>query len=159
MADETHVDVNASMIIAEALSWIGTPYKHQACCKNAGCDCLGLIRGVYAAFWPEPEQPPAYSPSWAAANSEETLVNAARRYLVPVDLNKRSRANILLFRYKRGFPAKHAGILIDESHFLHAQDGAGVRLVSLSPWWIRHLSHVFAFPPLAEASRTGNEKK
>ena len=27
MADETHVDINASMIIAEALSWIGTPYK------------------------------------------------------------------------------------------------------------------------------------
>ena len=129
MVDETVSDVtsdaNASMIISEALGWIGTPYRHQASCKNAGCDCLGLIRGVYAAFWPEPEQPPAYNPNWAEANSEETLANAAKKYLLPVALDARAPSNILLFRYKRGFPAKHAGIQIDETHFLHAQDGAG----------------------------------
>ncbi|WP_321449603.1 NlpC/P60 family protein [uncultured Cohaesibacter sp.] len=163
MVDETVLDVtldaSASMIISEALSWIGTPYRHQASCKHAGCDCLGLIRGVYAAFWPEPEQPSAYNPNWAEANSEETLANAAKKYLLPVALDARAPSNILLFRYKRGFPAKHAGIQIDETHFLHAQDGAGVQLVSLSAWWMRHISHVFAFPPLPTASHTGIEMK
>ncbi|WP_319569023.1 NlpC/P60 family protein [Cohaesibacter marisflavi] len=163
MVDETVSDIisdaSASMIISEALSWIGTPYRHQASCKHAGCDCLGLIRGVYAAFWPEPEQPPTYSPHWAESNSEETLANAAQRYLLPVDRDARAPSNILLFRYKRGFPAKHAGILIDETRFLHAQDGAGGQLVSLSSWWLRHLSYVFAFPPLLNSSQTGIEKK
>ena len=55
------------------------------------------------------------------------------------------------------YPAKHAGMLIDETRFLHAQDGVGVQLVSLSPWWMRHLSHVFAFPPLPSAPKTGIE--
>ncbi|WP_319410599.1 peptidase P60 [uncultured Cohaesibacter sp.] len=140
--------VSSEMIISEALGWIGTPYKHQACCKGVGCDCLGLIRGVYRAFWPEPEQPPSYNPDWADANGQENLVDAAMRHLLPVDLNDRKPANILLFRYKRSFPAKHAGILIDDARFLHAQAGGTVSLVFLSPWWLRHLSHVFAFPSL-----------
>lgn len=33
-------------VVAEARDWIGTPYRHQASVKHAGCDCLGLIRGV-----------------------------------------------------------------------------------------------------------------
>ena len=27
--------------------WIGTPYRHQASLKGVGCDCLGLVRGVW----------------------------------------------------------------------------------------------------------------
>ena len=37
-------------IIAEARAWIGTPYRHQARCKGVGCDCLGLVRGVWRAL-------------------------------------------------------------------------------------------------------------
>ena len=33
-------------VIAAALDWRGTAYRHQASCKHAGCDCLGLLRGV-----------------------------------------------------------------------------------------------------------------
>jgi NlpC/P60 family putative phage cell wall peptidase len=49
-------------IIAEARSWIGTPYHHQAALKGVGCDCLGLVRGVWrAVYGADPEHPPAYS--------------------------------------------------------------------------------------------------
>ena len=33
-------------IVMAARGWIGTPYVHQASCRGAGADCLGLIRGV-----------------------------------------------------------------------------------------------------------------
>lgn len=33
-------------VIAEARRWVGTPYRHQAAVIGAGCDCVGLIRGV-----------------------------------------------------------------------------------------------------------------
>lgn len=33
-------------IVAQARSWIGTPFHHQARLKKVGCDCLGLIVGV-----------------------------------------------------------------------------------------------------------------
>ncbi|SNY92807.1 putative phage cell wall peptidase, NlpC/P60 family [Cohaesibacter sp. ES.047] len=133
-------------VIDEALSWTGTPYTHQASCKGAGCDCLGLIRGVYRAFWLEPETPPPYSPDWAEAGGRETLAEAAHRYLIPVPIAARTPGDVLLFRYKRGFPAKHAGILINPTQFLHAQHGGSVVLASLNSWWLRHIAFVFSFP-------------
>lgn len=33
-------------IIAEALSWRGTPHVHQASAKGVGADCKGLVAGV-----------------------------------------------------------------------------------------------------------------
>lgn len=33
-------------IIAQARTWLGTPYHHQARLKGVGCDCLGLVVGV-----------------------------------------------------------------------------------------------------------------
>lgn len=33
-------------IVAQARTWLGTPFHHQARLKRVGCDCLGLIIGV-----------------------------------------------------------------------------------------------------------------
>jgi NlpC/P60 family putative phage cell wall peptidase len=33
-------------IVAQARTWLGTPFHHQARLKGKGCDCLGLIVGV-----------------------------------------------------------------------------------------------------------------
>ena len=50
-------------IVAEARAWIGTPYRHQASLQGVGCDCLGLVRGVWRALnGAEPEPTPAYAP-------------------------------------------------------------------------------------------------
>jgi NlpC/P60 family putative phage cell wall peptidase len=45
-------------VIAAARGWLGTPYHDQASAKGAGCDCLGLVRGVWRDLHgSEPEQP------------------------------------------------------------------------------------------------------
>ena len=73
-------------IVAEARGWIGTPYMHQASLKGVGCDCLGLLRGVWRAIHGmEPEPLPAYAADWAQANGEERLAAAARRQLIEID--------------------------------------------------------------------------
>jgi NlpC/P60 family putative phage cell wall peptidase len=36
----------AADVVAEARSWIGTPFHWQASLKGVGCDCKGLIVGV-----------------------------------------------------------------------------------------------------------------
>ena len=62
------VVITKEAIVAEATSWLGTPYRHQASLKGVGCDCLGLLRGVWRAFFDgEPETMPAYTPDWAEA--------------------------------------------------------------------------------------------
>ena len=74
-----------SAVVAEARSWIGTPYRHQASLKGVGCDCLGLVRGVWRALLgDEPERAPPYAPDWAEASARETLAEAAARHLIPV---------------------------------------------------------------------------
>jgi NlpC/P60 family putative phage cell wall peptidase len=136
-----------SRIVTLAKGWIGTPYRHQASLKNIGCDCLGLVRGVWREYFgQELELPPAYSPDWAEAGLEETLANAGRRHLIEVSPLVFQDGDVLLFRWKPHLPAKHAGIATSRSSMVHAQDGACVSEVALSDWWLRRLAFVFRFP-------------
>ena len=136
-----------SPIIAMARDWLGTPYCHQASLKHVGCDCLGLIRGVWRErFGDEPELPPAYSPDWAEAGLEETLAKAGRRHLIEVPHLTFQAGDVLLFRWKSHLPAKHAGIATSRTSMIHAQDGASVCEVPLSNWWLRRLAFAFRFP-------------
>jgi NlpC/P60 family putative phage cell wall peptidase len=142
----THA-LTRSAIVAEARTWIGTRYRHQASVKGVGCDCLGLVRGVWrACVGDEPELPPPYAPDWAEARSEEALAAAALRHLVPVAPDHPGAGDVLLFRWRAGFVAKHAAIASGEGTMIHAHDGAAVCEVALAPWWHRRLAYAFRFP-------------
>jgi len=133
-------------IVMEARSWIGTPYRHQASLKGVGCDCLGLLRGVWrGVMGREPELPPPYSPDWAEAGAD-TLVNAARRYLVGIERHEIAPGDVLLFRWRDNLPAKHCALATSANSMIHAHDGASVVEVALCSWWRRHLAHAFRFP-------------
>ncbi|QFU17074.1 NlpC/P60 family protein [Microvirga thermotolerans] len=135
-----------TVIVAAARSWIGTPYRHQASVKGAGCDCLGLLRGVWReTMGAEPELPPPYAPDWAEAGGERLLM-AARRHLVETDGDAVAAGDVLLFRWREGLPAKHCAIATSPGTMVHAHDGACVAEVAFRPWWRRHLAHVFRFP-------------
>jgi NlpC/P60 family putative phage cell wall peptidase len=136
-------------IVASARGWIGTPYQHQTSLKGVGCDCLGLIRGVWReVIGMEPEAPPPYSPDWAEAQAAETLADAAGRHLIPVALDQLVPGHVVLFRWREGLPAKHCAILCGSTRMIHAHEGASVTEVPLSLWWKRRISFVFAFPEL-----------
>lgn len=72
-------------ILAVARDWLGTPYVHQASTKGAGCDCLGLVRGVYREIYGgEPELPPPYTPDWnERAHLERRRLGASARRRPP----------------------------------------------------------------------------
>jgi len=136
-----------SAIVAEAREWIGTRYRHQASLKGVGCDCLGLVRGVYRnVVGIEPETPPPYAPDWAEASGVETLYDAALRHLVPVARDNFGAGDVLLFRWRAGFVAKHVAIATGEGTMIHAHDCAAVCEVALAPWWRRRLAFAFKFP-------------
>jgi NlpC/P60 family putative phage cell wall peptidase len=136
----------SSRVIIEAQSWIGTPYRHQASLKGIGCDCLGLLRGVWrGVMGGEPELVPPYSPDWAEAGAD-TLVAAARRHFVEIDLSTFEPGDVLLFRWRDKLPAKHCAIATSRDTMIHAHDGASVAEVAFAPWWQRHLAYAFRFP-------------
>lgn len=133
-------------IVAEALRWAGTPYRHQGSRRDVGCDCLGLVRGVWAqVYGVEPERPGAYSMDWAEAGGGEPLLEAARRHCVEHE-GRPERGDLVLFRWRAGLPAKHAGIMVGPEHFIHAYEGAAVVVSALVPQWRRRIAGVFAFP-------------
>lgn len=146
--------IDRDALVAEARSWIGTSYRHQASVKGVGCDCLGLVRGVWrACLGEEPEAPPPYAPDWAEATGDETLAAAALRHLVPVPCDAFDRGDVLLFRWRDGCVAKHAAIASSATTMIHAHDGAAVCEVAITPWWRRRLAYAFTFPGVADPLR------
>lgn len=141
------------LIVAEARSWIGTPYRHQASVKGAGCDCLGLVRGVWrAVIGPEPEIAPPYEADWAERGGAETLLEAARRRLVAVE--RHEPGDVLLFRFAPHLPARHCAIVAEPERIVHAWHGRAVCETALGPWWRRRIAGAFAFPDTFERAET-----
>jgi NlpC/P60 family putative phage cell wall peptidase len=133
--------------VAETRTWIGTPYQHQASLKGVGCDCLGLVRGVWrGVIGAEPESAPAYAPGWAEAANGEPLAEAAARHLVAINCTAFAEGDVLLFRWRANMPAKHAAIVTASDLMVHAHDGAAVAEVAIAPWWRRRLVYAFRFP-------------
>jgi len=137
-------------IIAEAASWIGTPYHHQASLKAVGADCLGLVRGVWRAFnGPEPFVVPPYRQDPAEAPGTEPLLEGARAHLMAGEGGPRP-GDLLIFRLREGLPARHCGILIAPDRFVHAVSGRSVAGAAFGAWWRRRLAAHFAFPGLED---------
>lgn len=137
----------AQAVVDEALSWVGTPYRHQASRKHVGCDCLGLLRGVWRELLgcePEPVEP--YSPDWAEAGGRDRLLDAARRHCRERPAAEPSAGDVILFRWRAGLPAKHIGIMTGEGAFAHAYEGSAVVVSALVPQWRRRIAGVFALP-------------
>lgn len=140
-------DAVRQAVLAEARTWIGTPYRHQASLRGSGCDCLGLVRGVWRALYThEPEAVPAYSAIWAEAGKTETLLNAATRHMQPLAIADAMPGDLLVFRWRVHVPAKHVGIMSGPARMIHAQENACVCDVALSDWWQRHIAGAFQFP-------------
>lgn len=133
-----------------ARGWIGTPYLHQASVKGAGCDCLGLLRGVWREVrGGEPEAVPAYTRDWSEPQGEERLWQAAKAHLVPKALTEAEAGDVLLFRMRDGAVAKHLGLQAGigaEASFIHSYTGHGVIESPLSGPWARRIVARFAFP-------------
>jgi cell wall-associated NlpC family hydrolase len=158
-------------IVAIARTWIGTPYIHQASVKHAGCDCLGLLRGVWRELHgSEPQEIPPYSSDWAEASGEETLANALRLHLREIELahmvphprsggggSSRSDetegasaalmpGDIAVFRMLPHMPAKHCGIIGEQAETLtliHARQNKRVSEEPFTQPWRRKLAYAF----------------
>ena len=150
-------EITRAAIVAEARSWIGTPYRHQASLKGAGCDCLGLIRGVYRAFCgPEKEPITPYSPYWAEETGQETLRDAARRHLTEIDPASYrdgvplDAGDVILIRMRDRGPAKHAAITSGPDSIIHAYERHAVAEDALPIAWRRRIAYAFRFPGIAD---------
>ncbi len=134
-------------ILAIARDWIDTPYQHQASLKGAGCDCLGLIRGIWREIYgTEPLSVPAYTPDWAEQKGDETLLHAAQECLTPISREAAQAGDVMLFRMSPDAPCKHIAIMSAPDRIIHAYWGRAVVESYLVPYWRRRHAFSFSFP-------------
>jgi NlpC/P60 family putative phage cell wall peptidase len=142
------------MVVAVARSWLGTPYHDQASVRGVGCDCLGLVRGVWRELYgPEPMPIPPYSRDWGETGSREPLAEAARGVMLELPVGGLVSGALMLFRMRSGAVAKHCGIVTAPDRFIHAYERTGVVEVALDAAWQRRVAFVFLFPPICRLGR------
>ena len=137
-------------VVEAAKGWLGTPYVHQASRRGMGCDCLGLVRGIWRELLgAEPCTVPPYTPDWSEPSGREDLMLAAGRLLCPAPMAEAQMGDVLLFRMRDGAVAKHLGIQSatgPEARFIHAYTGHGVVESALTDPWRRKIAARFRFP-------------
>lgn len=92
-------------VIAEARSWVGTPFVPQQSVKGHGCDCAGLIRGVGRAFGiesdvgPYKQQPKGFE-----------LSRICREYMTEIPLSDMQAGDVVEIAFTA--EPQHLGILV-----------------------------------------------
>jgi NlpC/P60 family putative phage cell wall peptidase len=144
--EEADMETNSARIISIARSWIGTPYVHQASLKGVGCDCLGLLRGIWRELrGEEPEDIPPYAPDWDLPGGE-TMREALARHLSAVPLNEIAPGDVVLFRMLPRAPAKHCAIVAEKNGartLIHARQNKRVSEEPFSAFWRKKLACAF----------------
>ncbi|MBO0904927.1 NlpC/P60 family protein [Jiella sonneratiae] len=133
--------------LAAARGWLGTPYRHQGSARGIGCDCLGLLRGVWRELYGiEPEAPGAYAETWSLRAGPDRLLCAAERHLRPIEASAARPGDVLLFRWRRGAPATHCAVIDEGGRIIHAYQGAAVVSTALPRGWQGRIAGAFRFP-------------
>lgn len=126
--------------VAEARSWLGTPYHHQARVKGAGVDCGQLLLAVYAAIGVIPElEVGNYAFDWHIHRSEEHYLGWVSKFAHQVETPK--PGDIALFKFGRC--VSHGAIVIEWPLVLHAYIGQGCVLTLATGNELRDRLHSF----------------
>ena len=105
-------------VVEEAMSWLATPYHHQARVKAGGVDCGMLLAEVYERAGVMPAVDPGEYPSdWMCHRSEERFLGIVESYAHKIE-GPPLPGDIALFRWGRCI--SHGAIVIEWPRIIHA---------------------------------------
>lgn len=104
-------------VVAEAHTWLCTPYHHHAAIKGAGVDCAQILIEVYHACGLIPKVDAGhYPPDWMMHREEERYLSWVKKYAHEVKTPQ--PGDIALYRVGRCF--SHGAIVVDWPTVIHA---------------------------------------
>ena len=108
--------------------YIGKEYKHNG--RKDTLDCLGLVvsflrdNGIYLPS----NDGELIKKNWFEDNPNR-LIEGLSRYSNRMNIEEIEPLDIVVFSF-RGIP-RHAGVMTDRSHFIHAREGKKVAVIRL----------------------------
>ena len=130
--------------MAEARTWLGTPFRHQGRAKGAGVDCAGLVVGVAKALGLSEFDTTAYG---RLPNGHQ-MRRLCDEHLRSIQLDALLPGDVLLMAWRR-YP-QHLAIVADHPQGLgivHAHESAGqVVEHRLDEVWRARIRAAYAFP-------------
>lgn len=106
--------------IAEAKTWLGTPFRDQADIKgpHGGVDCaMLLVRCAVDTGLLPPFDPRPYPPQWLLHRDEERFLAIVRRFGTEVE-RAPIPGDVIVYKVARCFA--HGGIVLENGHIIHA---------------------------------------
>jgi cell wall-associated NlpC family hydrolase len=109
----TLTDEQRAIILAEADTWKGTPYRGWSAVKGGGVDCGQLIYAVYRAcgLVPAVELPKDYSLQVAQHRASTEYLSFVDQFCREIPEEEARPADIVL--YKLGLGYSHGGIVVE----------------------------------------------
>lgn len=107
-----HLSKHRRLLIEEAQTWIGTPYKYAESTKHKGSDCSGMVVSVYLD-----------------ALGIKLPRNSAQQadFCAPVKLRQVLPGDLVFFATgKDASRISHVGIMLDYENFIHVSTSKGV---------------------------------
>jgi NlpC/P60 family putative phage cell wall peptidase len=106
-------------VVAEAFSWLGTPYHHRARVKGVGVDCAQLPIGVWTAVGLiEAFDTGEYPADWHLHRDEERYLCFVLRFADEIAAEEAQAGDLVLFKFGRAF--SHGAILVASGQVVHA---------------------------------------
>lgn len=109
-------------IVAEAQTWIGTPFRNCDDRKGIGVDCAMLIVRVVVDLKIVPTfDPRPYNPQWFQHQAESLFKNWLEKYAKPVEQGE--PGDVVLINF--GKHGAHGAFVINDHTMLHAYQPVG----------------------------------
>jgi NlpC/P60 family putative phage cell wall peptidase len=119
MSDLLTISEQRAAVVAEARTWVKTPYHTNAGIKGVGCDCGMLLVRVFVDIGlVEPFDPRPYPKDWHLHRSEERFLAIVSRFAHEIAAPK--PGDLIVFKYGRCY--SHGAIVtqIDPIRVVHA---------------------------------------
>lgn len=111
-------DEQRSIVVAEAKTWLGTPYVSNGDVKGAGVDCGMLLVRVFCDLkLIEPFDPRPYPAQWAMHQTEEIFLNLILKFSREIS-GPPLPGDVALFKFGRCWA--HGSIVVDWPVIIHA---------------------------------------
>jgi cell wall-associated NlpC family hydrolase len=106
-------------VVAEAMTWLGTPWRHRGRVKGAGVDCAQFVIKCYAAAGViEDFDTGEYPRDWHIHKTDEWFLRFVPSFARQIEAADVGPGDLVLFKIGRVF--SHAAIVVTWPQGIHA---------------------------------------